>query len=61
MKKYTLKNEWDGSFYLEGTLEEIKFYFSDDQEVQEAEDMDDILHEINDSEKGNGTEYYLVK
>lgn len=58
MENYILKNEWDNSFLIEGTLEEIAFYF--DLEEEQATDIDDVLETINDN-NGNGSMYYVVE
>jgi hypothetical protein len=58
MENFILKNEWDTSFLIEGTLEELAFYFDLEEEI---EDIEDLLEEINDSNNGNGSMYYVVE
>ena len=59
MENFILKNEWDNSFLIEGTLEEIAFYF--DLDNDEAINIEDVLETINNSNNGNGSRYYTVE
>ena len=55
MKNYTMKNDWDNSFLIQGTLDEICFYF----DLEEQENIIDVLEFINNENNGNGSIYYI--
>ena len=53
MESYIIFNDWDREFSVDGTLQVICDWFN----VEDAEDIDDLLDEINHG--GNGSTYYI--
>ena len=53
MENYIIFNDWDREFSVDGTLQFICDWFN----FEDAEDIDDLLDEINHG--GNGSTYYI--
>jgi len=53
--KFSIKNDWDLGFFLEGTVKEIADYFS----CTDYDDISDIIDFVNSEENSNGSTYYV--
>jgi len=56
-KKYVIKNDFDKEFYLNGNIEDLKYYF----DIVDAVDIEDVLDYANDTKYSNGSTYYIYE